>query len=109
MQLYELNCLLQERKALGKLYLEFARLPTLSVGLYVLGVGVADPQQPHAEDEVYYIIGGTAKMRVGDEDRDVTAGSTIVVPARAPHRFHSITEELTVLVFFAPAEGTNPQ
>jgi hypothetical protein len=28
------------------------------------------------------------------------------VPAREEHRFHDITEDLAVLVFFAPAEGT---
>jgi quercetin dioxygenase-like cupin family protein len=43
-------------------------------------------------------------MRVGDEDRAVGAGSIIYVAANVEHRFHSIEEELKVLVFFAPAE-----
>jgi hypothetical protein len=34
----------------------------------------------------------------------VTAGSLVYVPARVEHRFHTITQNLTVLVFFAPAE-----
>jgi len=35
------------------------------------------------------------------------AGSIVFVAARVPHRFHSIAEDLTVLVFFAPAEYSN--
>jgi quercetin dioxygenase-like cupin family protein len=45
-----------------------------------------------------------AKIRVGDEDRAVQAGSIVYVEKNAEHRFHSIEEELKLLVFFAPAE-----
>jgi hypothetical protein len=45
-------------------------------------------------------------MRVADEDQAVGPGSVIFVKARAGHRFHSITEDLKLLVFFAPPEGT---
>jgi mannose-6-phosphate isomerase-like protein (cupin superfamily) len=82
------------------------RLPTLSVGLYVLPSGGTDPQKPHREDEVYYVVSGRGMIRVGAEDRPVQAGTTVLVPATLPHRFHSITEELTILVLFAPAEST---
>jgi mannose-6-phosphate isomerase-like protein (cupin superfamily) len=43
-------------------------------------------------------------IQVGEEQRAVTAGSVIYVPALVEHRFHSVTEELQILVFFAPAE-----
>ena len=81
-------------------------MPALSLGLYVLPAGGVDAQQPHGEDEVYYVVSGRATVRVGDEDRGVQAGSVIFAPPGVPHRFHSITEELRILVFFAPAEGT---
>ena len=42
----------------------------------------------------------------GDGTIDVAAGSVFFVPAREQHRFHDITEDLAVLVFFGPAEGT---
>jgi quercetin dioxygenase-like cupin family protein len=41
----------------------------------------------------------------GEEDREVAAGSVIFVAAEVEHRFHDISEELAVLVFFAPAES----
>jgi hypothetical protein len=38
------------------------------------------------------------------EDREVGPGAVIFVKAGDEHRFHSISEDLTLLVFFAPAE-----
>jgi len=87
-------------------YAEFLRQPALSMGVYSLTVGAIDPQQPHTEDEVYYIVSGQGSFRVGNEDHLVKAGAIIYVEANAPHRFYNITEDLTVLVFFAPAEHT---
>src|SRR5687768_5219196 len=95
-----------ERQALGKRYLEFLHHPSMSLGLYVLGKGQDDPQQPHAEDEAYYVVRGRATIRVADEDRPVQPGSVIYVAARVPHTFHSIEEDLELLVFFAPAEDS---
>jgi quercetin dioxygenase-like cupin family protein len=87
-------------------YLEFLRAPSLSVGLYVLPAGATDPQQPHTEDEVYHVVSGKGRIRVGAEDRAVEAGTVVFVEAGVDHRFHDIEEDLRVLVFFAPAEGS---
>lgn len=104
MQAFELAPLLEERKQSNKLYLEFLKVPDLSMGLYVLPAGGTDPQTPHTEDEVYYVVSGKAKILVANENRDVQAGSIVYVAKNVAHRFHSIEEELTLLVFFAPAE-----
>lgn len=85
-------------------YNEFLRVPALSMGLYTIPAGGVDPQTPHTEDEVYYVTAGRGMIRVGEEDRTVGAGSIVYVAAYVEHRFHSIEEELSVLVFFAPAE-----
>jgi mannose-6-phosphate isomerase-like protein (cupin superfamily) len=94
-----------ERAQSGRLYLEFLRVPALSAGVYVLPAGGTDPQKPHKEDEVYYIVRGSAMMRVGSEEQPVKSGSVIFVAAKVEHRFFDIREELEVLVFFAPAES----
>jgi mannose-6-phosphate isomerase-like protein (cupin superfamily) len=94
-----------ERTQAGKLYREFLRVSALSAGVYVLPAGAADPQKPHKEDEVYYVVRGAAHMRVGPEEQPVKAGSVIFVAAEVEHRFFDIREELEVLVFFAPAES----
>lgn len=85
-------------------YQEFIRSAGLSVGLYHLPAGAHDPQQPHTEDEVYYVISGRGQIRVDDEDMPVQASSTVFVGANVKHHFHSITEDLVVLVVFGPAE-----
>lgn len=107
MQAFELAQLIQKRADSNKLYLEFINVPDLSMGLYVLPTGGVDPQSPHTEDEVYYVVSGRAKIQVADEDRSVQAGSIVYVAKNVEHRFHSIEEELMVLVFFAPAEYSN--
>ena len=107
MQAYELTQLITQRETSSKLYLEFLKVSDLSMGLYVLPAGGMDPQSPHTEDEVYYVVSGRAKIKVADEDRDVQAGSIVYVAKNVEHRFHSIEEELAVIVFFAPAEYSN--
>jgi mannose-6-phosphate isomerase-like protein (cupin superfamily) len=103
---FDLPTISAERAQAGKLYLEFLRVLALSVGVYVLAAGGADPQKPHNEDEVYYVVRGRGRMRVGSEEQLVKAGSVIFVAAKVEHCFFDISEELEVLVFFAPAESS---
>ena len=109
MDAFELSQLIQQRTDSNKLYLEFIKVPDLSMGLYVLPAGGVDPQSPHTEDEVYYVVSGKAQVKVADEDRAVQAGSIVYVEKNVEHRFHSIEEELTVIVFFAPAEHSKKE
>ena len=95
----------KHRKQSGKRYSEFLRVPAMSAGIYVLPTGATDPQSPHKEDEMYYVVRGRARMRAGSEDEAVSGGSIIFVGAGVEHRFYEITEELMVMVFFAPAES----
>jgi len=104
MQAFELADLLSEHGQSSNRYHEFLHIPSMSVGLYRLLTGATDPQSPHTEDELYYVLSGKALINVSGEDRPVKAGSLIFVGANVPHKFHSIEEDLDVLVFFAPAE-----
>lgn len=99
-----LSDLLEQRAQSDKRYLEFLRVASMSAGVYVLAPGGTDPQKPHHEDEMYYVVRGRARMRSGNEDHAVEEGSVIFVAAKVEHRFYDITEELVILVFFAPAE-----
>jgi mannose-6-phosphate isomerase-like protein (cupin superfamily) len=103
-QVWSKELLETEREASGNPYLEFLRKPSISAGLYTLPVGGTDLQEPHTEDEVYVVLEGLAKIQIGDQDYPVKTGDTIFVPALKEHRFHSILEELRVIVVFAPAE-----
>ncbi len=85
---------------------EVLRSDLLSVGLYLLPAGGTDDQTPHDEDEVYYAVRGRATLRVGAEDHPVNPGTLLFVPAHAVHFFHEITDELILVVFWAPPEGS---
>jgi mannose-6-phosphate isomerase-like protein (cupin superfamily) len=106
-EVFELDQLLAKRLQPGKSYLEFLRVPAISAGVYVLSAGVADPQTPHTEDEIYYVISGKASIRMGEEVRSVDKGSVIFVESGVDHRFFHIEQELILLVVFGPAES-NP-
>ena len=99
-----------ERAASAKRYLEFLRVPALSAGLYMLPKEGHDQQAPHRQDEIYYVVSGRARMKItrddqAPEDQLVTQGTVIFVEAGTEHRFHSIEQDLVVLVVFGPAEG----
>jgi mannose-6-phosphate isomerase-like protein (cupin superfamily) len=105
---HHLSDLEKQQTRTGKSYLEFLRIPQMSAGIYVLPAGSTDRQSPHKQDELYYVIRGNARMKAGSEDQPIVSGSLIFVAAGVEHRFYDIAEELTVLVFFAPAENENP-
>ncbi len=105
MQAFELEHLLGTQAESKEDYLEFLRSDALSVGIYKLEAGAKDPQEPHNEDEVYYILSGRGMIQVGEEDQPVQTGSIVYVEKHVPHKFHSILEDLSILVFFAPAES----
>ncbi|WP_329196718.1 MULTISPECIES: cupin domain-containing protein [unclassified Streptomyces] len=105
MKAFRLDELEAERAANDGAYLQFLKERNMSVGLYALDAGQTDPQQPHRQDEVYFVVSGRASITVGEETTTVANGSVVYVPAGVPHRFHHITEPLKVLVVFSPPEG----
>lgn len=95
-----------DREAHGRPWQEFIRVPDLFTGLYEIPVGGEDMQSPHASDEVYYIIAGRATALVEGDRIPVGPGSVLYVAKDKDHRFVEITEDLSILVFFAtPGEG----
>ena len=98
---------LTERQQAGdRPYFEFLRGPAMSAGVYILPAGGIDRQRPHQQDEMYYVVSGKARFRAGEDAEGIAVGpgAVLYIPAAVDHRFFAIEEELTVLVFFAPAE-----
>jgi quercetin dioxygenase-like cupin family protein len=85
---------------------EFLGVPAVSAGLSRLPAGATDPQEPHSEDDLCYVVQDRACYRVGTDEREVRSGTVFYVEAGLEHRFHSIQEDLVVPVVFAPAEGS---
>ena len=65
-----------------------------------------DPQQPHAQDELYIVVAGTGTFVKGDERRPFRAGDVIFVEAGVPHRFEDFSDDFeTWVVFYGPEGG----
>ena len=92
---------ISEQLSSGRPYREFLRVPALSCGIYTLPVGAKDLQGPHDEDEVYLVIRGRGRVRVGGREHEVKRGSLLYVQATSEHGFFEIDEDITLLVFFA--------
>jgi mannose-6-phosphate isomerase-like protein (cupin superfamily) len=73
--------------------------PGLEIGVYVLVAPEPDRQQPHEDDEVYYVLEGRGTLDVEGETVELEEGHAVFVPAHAEHRF-SAYEVLSLLVVF---------
>jgi mannose-6-phosphate isomerase-like protein (cupin superfamily) len=101
---FELDQLREKYVGAGSSYNEFLRRRGMSVGLYVLPVGAEDKQTPHSADEVYVVLQGRGRLRVVDEQVEVKPGSVISVDHGEDHQFLDVTEDLHMLVVFAPPD-----
>ena len=85
-------------------YREHMRAPDLSVGTYCIPVGGKDGQEPHSEDEVYVVVRGQGRLITASAEAEVGPGSVVYVPAGERHEFVDVSDDLSVVVVFAPAE-----
>jgi mannose-6-phosphate isomerase-like protein (cupin superfamily) len=106
-QSFSLNAVKEAQSSSAATYREFLRRPGFSMGMYLLPTGSKDAQHPHAADEVYIIERGRAQLEVEGETIDVGPGAVVSVDRGRDHHFLNITEDLAVLVIFAPAD--NPE
>jgi mannose-6-phosphate isomerase-like protein (cupin superfamily) len=67
--------------------------------------GGATAEHYHREsEELYFFTSGTARLRVGDEQRDVRAGQCVVIPPGAIHKLVNTGDDpLRLLCCCAPA------
>lgn len=55
-------------------------------------------------EEIYHITAGAGRMRLGNEDFNVAAGDTIVIPPGTPHCIRALSAEpLKILCACSPA------
>jgi mannose-6-phosphate isomerase-like protein (cupin superfamily) len=90
----------------GNHWVEQLRVADLSVGTYSVRAGGTDDQVPHTEDEIYVVMSGQGVLLAGGDRAELGPGAVVFVAAHEEHRLTEITEDLAVLVLFAPAEGS---
>ncbi|MGE7439581.1 cupin domain-containing protein [Kitasatospora sp. NPDC001175] len=57
------------------------------------------PQHRHSQhDEGFYVLSGTVRFTVGDEDHDATTGTLVMVPPGTPHTFANLSDQPAVML-----------
>jgi quercetin dioxygenase-like cupin family protein len=75
----------------------------LFVGLNCFEPGQSQTVHVHSgSDKFYVVVSGKARMIVGDETREVVAGTVVWAPAEVPHGVETALERTTMLVAMAP-------
>ena len=100
-QIFNVNELKQQRADEDVSFHEFLNVDSMHCGLYHLKAGSKDMQTPHDEDEMYYVVEGKAKLRIGDAEQNVVPGTLLYIRATEEHAFFEIEEDMTLLVIFA--------
>ena len=64
-------------------------------------------QQPHTQDELYLVYGGSADIVISGQRFSACVGDAFFVAAGAEHRFENFTSDfVTWVVFYGPHGGT---
>ena len=64
-----------------------------------------DTQEPHARDELYFVVEGSGEFVNGPDRHPFGPGDALFVPAGVEHRFEDFTDDLAVWVVFYGPEG----
>lgn len=65
-----------------------------------------DTQTPHSQDELYFVVSGTALFEHAGRRAAVTAGDVLFVPASDRHHFEEMSADfVTWVVFWGPQGG----
>ena len=78
--------------------------PHLFYDAYCLLPGQSQKVHAHeGSDKIYYVLEGTGRFTVGDEEEDLGEGHAVIARAGVPHGVSNATDEnLVLLVTMAP-------
>ena len=91
-------------------YLSGAPFITMMAGgtmsLEVFAPKGKDLQQPHTQDELYFIQSGTGQIVINGQRFEAAAGDAFFVAAGVVHQFENFSEDfVTWVVFYGPQGG----
>jgi mannose-6-phosphate isomerase-like protein (cupin superfamily) len=105
MDVFDAQELIAAQAGPGHTYRDLLRSERLSLGIAYWPADAVDTQQPHPEDEVYYVVSGRGRITVAGETAELGEGSIVFVGAGVEHRFHDVTDDLATIVFWSPPRG----
>lgn len=88
----------------GEPFTEALRHGTMSVEVFA--PRGHDAQEPHDQDELYFVVSGSADFLHENARMAVTAGDCLFVPAHDRHHFEKMSGDfVTWVVFWGPKGG----
>ena len=102
---YDLTTYLKKIKNSSSYFSTFIDRESLAAGVLFLRPGEKDTQDPHQNDEVYFILSGNGFLKIRDKDYDVSKNKLFFVAKNVEHHFHDNTEDLQVLYFFGGSDS----
>jgi mannose-6-phosphate isomerase-like protein (cupin superfamily) len=84
-------------------YLEPFEHGTMQLGMYA--PRAYDPQTPHEQDELYFVVSGSGIFVHGEEKTKFNKGDALFVAAGVIHRFEDFTDDFSAWVVFWGKQG----
>ena len=97
---FDLTSYLGKIKKSSSYFYTFINKSSLTAGLLLLQPGEKDTQEPHDNDEIYYVISGDGFLKIKNKDYKISKDKIFFVEKNVDHYFHGNSKELKVLYFF---------
>jgi quercetin dioxygenase-like cupin family protein len=74
---------------------------SMTLARVLLAAGAVVPEHDHDSEQIANVLSGRLRFVIGDEERDVMAGESVLIPGGVPHRVEALDDSV-VLDVFAP-------
>ncbi len=76
--------------------------PDFAMRRFVMEPGGGMPLHTNEVQHEQYVLGGRARIRIGDDEVEVSRDDVVYIPAGVPHSYESIGEEDFVFLCMVP-------
>ncbi len=73
----------------------------MTLARVILAAGAVVPDHHHDSEQIANVLSGRLRFVIGDEEREVMAGESVLIPGGVPHRIEALDDSV-VLDVFAP-------
>lgn len=73
----------------------------MTLAQITLAAGAVVPVHEHPNEQIATVLSGRVRFQIGDEEREVGPGESVLVPGGVPHRVDALVDSV-VLDAFAP-------
>lgn len=78
---------------------QMAHTETMTVARIILAQGALVPRHQHPNEQITNVLEGRLRFVIGDEEKIVEAGATVLIPADAPHEVEALEDSIALDVF----------